>query len=234
MSGANTIHPRRFRRGLSVIQLVGCFAAIVAGVAVGAAFLQIDLKAAWQLGLARLGVAAPQENPAPADPSKEAATSGTNPTGDSQGGSSGVDTAMAEATQAYWGLLREIIQAEQAARASGEVNAQGDPRAMLYTRLEAFRQASDAIRKLSTKSVDAEAAGLADDLAAWYERAAELSEEGTLLDEADLASESGPQGRRWHSAQKQLREQLDLLTRKTTSLQGKLSARYRKTFADLR
>jgi hypothetical protein len=215
----------RFKRGLSIIQLVGCIAAIAAGIFVGAAFLDIDLKAAWNLGLQSAGVAVPQEKPLPGEP--ENATQGSGP------GSTGNGSA-ADLTLAYWNKLRDTIQEEQTARMKGPAGADGGPRAGLYVQMKAFRQAADAIRGLATEGVDAEATALADDLAAWYETAFELSDEGTRLEEADLAASSGPQGRRWHSAQKQLGEQSDLLSRKTKSVQGKLTSRYQKPFPDLR
>ena len=68
----------------------------------------------------------------------------------------------------------------------------------------------------------------------WYDRGAELADEGSsLLDEGELTAAQGPVGRRWHSARKQHREELDLLSRKCSSLRGKLTARYRVHFAEL-
>jgi hypothetical protein len=203
-------------------------AAIVAGIVVGATFLDIDLKAAWQLGLERAGVASPHERGPQGDAAGATATTGPGSSGETGAAS------PADATLAYWNRLREIILEEQTARTQGEVKADGDARANLYAQANAFGQAADAIGGLATAGIDPEATTLAQDLADWYERAAELSDEGTRLDQGDLTASAGPLGRRWHSAQKQQGEQLDLLTRKIVSVQGKLSARYRKTFPELR
>jgi hypothetical protein len=227
-SGVFALGARRSKRGLSVFQLIGCIAAIVAGVVVGATFLDIDLKAAWQLGLESAGVAPPHEGAPHGDPAGATADSATPSSEDPEAGS------PADVTLAYWNRLRELINEEETTRTQGEANAAGDGRAMLYAQAKAFRQAAEAIGGMDAEGVDPEATALAEALEEWYEQAADLSDEGTRLDEGDLASSSGPLGRRWHSAKKQQSERLDLLTRKIVSVQGKLSARYRKTFPDLR
>lgn len=234
LSNFPQVRSRLCKRGLTFIQLVGCVAAITVGIVVGALFLDVDLKAAWQLGLENVGVATPHEKPAHSD-AVEGAESDSS--GNPQDGSSGKGRKLdgkAAATLAYWNGLREIIQTEQANRDHSELQAGGDIRGVMYARIDAFGQAAEAIDALAIDGVDAEAVQLGRELAKWYEQAVEICEQGTLLDEADLSSDSGPQGRRWHSAQKQQSERLDLLTRKTTSLQGKLSARYRTQFPDLR
>lgn len=222
--GFRRVHkrPSAARRGLSVLEVLGCIVAVLVGVGAGAAYLGVDLLALVGMGM-----------------EEEVASPDGEPSGERPAGGGAADEASeeapspGEATLAFWNRLREIFREEQQVRAAGEQEAGGNARGILFAHSEAYALAARNIRQIPNPSVDAEAILLAEEIAAWYDRGAELADEGSLLDEGELSSAQSPMGRRWHTSRIQHREELDLLSRKCGSLRGKLTARYRLHFAEL-
>lgn len=239
---------RRARRGLSLLEFLGCLVAIVVGIWAGAAFMDIDLQSAWRLGMEKIGVAAPTERPTGERQFEESADSLPGEADDAvgpghDGPSRKADTAatdppelstVGKETLSFWNRLQQIVQHEQQMRFDAQRKAAADTHVILRVHQEAYATAAESIREIPTRSVDRLALKLAEDLAAWYERGAELADEGgSYLDAGELTVSPGPLERRWHVAQKQHAEERDLLRRKCTSVCGKLRARYGVDFADL-
>jgi hypothetical protein len=239
---------RRTRRGLSLIEFTVCLVAIVAGVLAGAAYLKIDLIAALQLGMEKVGLASPAPIPAANGPVPEGKTSAAAPdTSPQRRDSSAKDAASGDspaagtdanslgaATLNFWNHLRETIHAEHRARLEGERTSGGDPHTVLAAHRLARSQAAAAIRQLSTGGVDALATELALDLANWFDEGSRLAAEGTLLDKQELTAPQSPQGRRWHSSKRQHEQERNLLDRKILSVQRSLAIRYKIEFPELR
>jgi hypothetical protein len=224
-AGFRRVHerPSVARRGLSVLEVLGCIVAVLVGVGAGAAYLGVDLLALVGMGMEK-EVASPDEDPSGERPAGGGAADEASENPPSPG----------DATLAFWNQLREIIREEQQVRAAGEQEAGGNRRAVLFAHSQAYLLAAQNIRRIPAQSVDAEATMLAEEIAVWYDRGAELADEGSLLDDGELSSAQGPIGRRWHTSREQHRAELDLLSRKCGSLRGKLTARYRLHFAELR
>jgi hypothetical protein len=248
----------RAHRGASAIEILVCLLALLVGLWAGAAYLGLDLQVAWQFCMAKVGIASPPKQsalagelppsaesgqgeslgapagaPEPAVVPHEAQDEGTLPAKtDDQGAEPAQPVpSVGERTLGYWRELGEIILRAQHEE---QVRAAGSLREVLSARGKSCRAAVQGIRSLKTEGVDPEVVQLAQDFARWYERGAEISEEGAyLLDEGELSDAQGPVGRRWHSAQKQHREELDLLNRKSNSQRSKLATRYQLSFPGL-
>lgn len=224
-------HSKINRSGLSILEVLGCIVAVVVGIWAGATYLGVDLLALVGIGMDDAAAAAgkaPDGTTSDADAATDAEA-----TDSEAAGNAATQVSPGDATLAFWNRLREIIREEQSLRAEGERQVGGNALAVLHVHQEAYTIAAQSIRKLPRSSVDVEATQLAEEIAAWYDQGAELALEGTQLDTAELVQPQGPMGRRWHTAHKQHRAELDLLSRKCGTLRGKLTARYRLQFSEL-
>lgn len=228
--------PCEARRGLSTLEVLGWLVAMIVGVLAGAAYVGMDMLALAGLADESVDVSPAESAAAETDAFPDALSSqGDESAATAEGLEPGSTrpSAAGRATLTYWNRLRTVIQAEQQARLEGERQAGGNPRAVLRARGGAYQAAAQSIRDIRADLADPESQQLAEQIAIWYEHGAELAEEGASLEEGELSTAQGPVGRRWHAAQKQHREESDLLSRKCGSLRGKLTARYGVRFAEL-
>jgi hypothetical protein len=196
--------PSRTRRGISALEFLGAFAALVGGLVIGTLYLGVDVKGiagrVLQLSLKQSTAAATQstENaveqnasaPAPS-PETPAATprvdepqnveapapppAPLNPLSVLTQQIELTDDQRQAATKTYWNALNGAMQAELENRAV-DIKSGGD--SALYNYLEArtagHRQAAGAIAKLDAAGVDSHVLAYGQKALAWHEEGANL------------------------------------------------------------
>jgi len=139
-------------------------------------------------------------------------------------------------TLKYWnGLNRIMANEEQMRRAPAGQLTRHNTGDFMKRRGEAHRYAASAIRDLPTKAIDLEAVHLASDIAAWYEQAAEINDQGIyLFQRGTVEQRKGPLGRAWSESERKHNAGVAAINARGDRLRAKLSEKYGLSFPDLR
>jgi hypothetical protein len=243
---------RRARRGISLIEFLGCFIAVAGGVVIGSMYLGVDVQGTAITLLERAEVIekpaapAPTEIPAaptlnsptpPSAPSHKAATGGRAPAPESTTppAAPAAQETLTEAisftpeeraalTRTYWESLNEQMQAELDHRAN-RIAADGEWELYDYLtcRSDGHKTAAEKIGQLSQRGVDGHVTAYAKKVQSWHESGATLfAHAKDLLTDAPTAQLSGPFAQSWQSAATQHRMEERLLKEKHKAVQSYL------------
>ncbi len=224
----------RQRRGLSFLEFVGCFMAMVGGVILGSMYLGVDLQktAVGVLEQAQVvnpgyfeqGTATVETVPTDdAEAVVELATSepstdvpATPPEQKSETAQTRAEVTAEErrlATRAYWDQLTEFMKVE----ARGRVKEVGNPEQWqlydyLTQRKNGHQQALDSLETLETYGVDGRLLDHGKQVTTWHKSGVKLFEYAvSLLTDGPGAKISGPFAQSWQSAATQLRMEENLV-----------------------
>jgi hypothetical protein len=235
MSGRKVVTARC---GLSILEFVGCLAAVGGGIVVGSMYFGINLKEA-AIGVLQYAEVAP-----PAQPSSLVAVVvdansptqlkvGVPPTGGVSVAASptpsGVQGAISltaeqreQLTRDYWRELNNIVDAEAQSRAT-EPEGGLLLHNYLAHRHAGHREAADALAALNQHSVDGHVAAYAIRVQTWHEEgAAMFAHAKNLVTDAPSAQLSGPFAREWQSSSTQHQMEERLLSDKRAAVQSYL------------
>jgi hypothetical protein len=196
--------PGRTRRGISALEFLGAFAALVGGLVIGTLYLGVDVKGlagrVLQLSLQQSTAAATQStesevernaSPPAASPETPAAAASADEPQNVQAPTTTptplnplsiltqqielTDDQRQAATKAYWEALNGAMQAELGNRAA---NLKPGDDSALYNYLEArtaaHRRAADDIAKLDAAGVDSHVLAYGKKALTWHEEGANL------------------------------------------------------------
>jgi len=219
------------RRGLTLLELLGCMGATTGGVVLGSMYLGVDVVATTAALLERTGIVVAPAAAAPIVATSPAAR--TPPAADASPAEFGVEkpaeatapaapaplrdvTTLSEVlaltddqrralTLAYWKALDECMNAETAHRSEG-MGSDGNWELYNYLtcRHEGHQTAAETIAQLNRRGVDPHVAAYGEKALAWHEEGAQLyAQAKVLLTDAPTAQLSGPLAESWQSAAKQ-------------------------------
>jgi hypothetical protein len=248
------------RRGLSVLEFVGCIMAVVGGIWLGAIYLGVDLRRVAHEALtdADLLDKVP-EDWRPVSPEEQQVTreqlvatlreelSGlrseitTLRTGAHSQGDDGTDAKPSklnesyETTLAYWNRLREIASGEAALQvdaASAFNDANAAKVFAIKSRISRF--AAKAVEAVPQTGVDRSVVQFAQQLVEWYERAGQLYDKAVHIWESTSA---GSQARiklneEWDRAELQHRNETRLIDERAAAVRGGVGRRFRQEFPE--
>lgn len=234
------------RRGLSILEFLGCFIAVAGGVVLGSMYLGVDVQQA-AVGLLQrtqaiekpaepaptaagqpvvhevsAAVAAPPSPPAPAAIASPVTAPAVQPA--FADGISLTPEQREALTRAYWDAINQCIQTETGARhMANQATGEWELYDYLSRRSAGHQTAADCIAKLNLRGVDAHIAAYAERVQDWHEAGATLfARAKDLLTDAPTAQLSGPFAQSWQSAATQHQMEERLLKEKHQAVQSYL------------
>jgi hypothetical protein len=250
------------RTGLTALEFVGCLIAVVGGAWLGALYLGVDVKNVAYSALRDsqlLDKVPKQWQPAPSQNqvvtreelvatlheelgslrnqiSSLRTGKSETPIGDAAGTSSNNDGSLPtkERTLAYWSRLNEIALGETDLQQDAESAFSAANAAKVFAikgRISQF--ASTAVEAVPTEGVDEQALKFGRRLKLWYEHGGELYERAVRIWETPM----GPQARtqlneEWKHADKQHRNEGELISQKAEAVRGSVSRIYGVEFPE--
>lgn len=240
------MHCSSARRGLSVLEVFGCMAALGGGILLGSLYLGVDVEAVAVRALdgeapaadETLAADAAADEQQQADPNHDAqevppatdvadsdlgeAGLGTSAGSDSRDGAGDV-----QATDDYWKELTATIDREAANRATPPSDS--EPWELfdyIARRRDAHAEAVAQLQQLEPDNVDPRLLDFADRVETWHQQGADLyARAAQLLTDSGSSNLGGPVAQSWQSAATQQRMEERLLVERRQSLQQYLSSR---------
>ena len=250
------------RAGLTALEFVGCLIAVVGGAWLGALYLGVDVKNVAYTALREsqlLDKVPKQWRPAP--PLNQTVTreelvatlheelgslrnqisslrtgKSEEPTGEATKSPSNSDESLPtkERTLAYWSRLNEIVLGETDLQQDAESAFSAANAAKVFAikgRISRF--ASTAVEAVPTEGVDEQAIKFGRRLKLWYERGDELYERAVRIWETPMGEQARTKlNDEWKQADKQHRNEAELITQKAAAVRGSVSRIYGVEFPE--
>lgn len=253
--------PSNRRRGLSLLEFIGCLIAVVGGMWLGAIYLGVDAEGLLFSALdeaelldkvpERLRPDVPDGHPSQMTEEEfstalqselvalrqeivalRETTHGKVGEGRNATDNGDPDQPTRKQTLAYWNRLRNIVQDEAALQANARAawnEANADSTFALRGRVSQF--AAKTVEAIPTERVDREAVKLGQQLVDWYRESGAHNQRAAQLWSDRNAQKSAAQlTRAWETADRQLRNEAELLVNKAASVRASLSRRYKSEF----
>lgn len=177
-------------------------------------------------------------------PSKSRQSAGSQPTRPSkkQTASLEADSAPSPAssngpqTLAYWNAMNNVMAEEESMRATPAGGLTKENAAdFIDRRGKAGNYAATELRGLDRSGVDPDVVALGGDIAAWYERGAQLNDRANyLLNQASDDTRRGQMGHNWGDSEKAHNASVAEINRRGDTLRLQMSQKYGLKFPDLR
>lgn len=234
---------RIFRRGLSLLELIGCLTAIGGGLLLGALYLGVDVKTTSMELLRKFELVEPQRqaaesaNPEIPNPMPKVDQRKTVPVHQTVAGKESGILAVApeapvaptgtrtepSATRQFWHHLLEIMRQESKSRQEHE---KGQLFEYLTARQQRHQEAADAISRLGQpRAVDPKVLAYAEQALKWHQSGVELYRHAAqMLTFAPASKLSGPFAQSWRSAATQHRMEEKLLLAKQDAVSSYLES----------
>jgi hypothetical protein len=250
------------RAGLTTLEFVGCFIAVVGGAWLGAVYLGVNVKSVAYTALheSQLLYKVPKQwQPAPpkdlvvtreelvATLHEELGSlrnqisslhTGKNdqPIGDAKSNSTNNDDVIPtkERTLAYWSRLNEIALAETDLQQDAESAFSSANAAKVFAiKGRVCRFASTALEAVPTEGVDEQAIKFGRRLKLWYERGDEVYQRAVRIWETPMGAQARTKlNDEWQNADKQHRDEGQLLSQKAAAVRGSVSRIYGVEFPE--
>jgi hypothetical protein len=249
------------RRGLSVLEFVGCMLALLGGAWLGAIYLGVDLRHVAYVALSNsemIDKVPEQWRPAaPAAPtSAELAQAVQTELASLRGeitalrsahetrdpAAAGQVVTAVDAKEArikhrtieYWNRTQEIVHEQTALQKSAESAAtEGNATKLAALKARINRFAASALRAVPVEDVDKAVVALSKELANWYDRAGDSFDKAVGIWESGTRTQGDAVTKEWEFAQMQLRNEGRLLGDKIAALRDSLSRRFNEQFAEI-
>jgi hypothetical protein len=250
------------KTGLTTLEFVGCFIAVVGGAWLGALYLGVDVKSAAYTALRNsqvLDKVPKQWQPAP--PKDQTVTreelvatlheelgslrnqisslrTGKNdqPIGDAKASSPNSDGTLPtkERTLAYWSRLNEIAMAETDLQQDAESAFSAANAAKVFAiKGRVSRFASSAVDAVPTEGVDEQAIKFGRRLKLWYGRGDELYDRAVRIWETPMGAQARTKlNEEWKNADKQHSAEAELLLQKAAAVRGSIIRIYGVEFPE--